>query len=254
MRFIYFLLLSVSFTCVNAQEIKFQMHAHNDYEQEYPLIKAMSNNFKSVEVDVFEDEDRLEVSHDDDNLSLKPTLVELYLEPLANYSFRKNQTIFLLIDLKMEGKKILQTLHNLLNSYTKLFKNRYYDNQDAPVKVILSGSVDIDYVTSNKAFNYFHVDGRKENLAKNYDSNLMPMISSNFEDLFCWKPNKRITKTKLKPVLEFINRCHQEGKLVRFWNTPENPKLWDLLIALKVDLIGVDDIDAFVEYATKFIR
>lgn len=236
----------------NAQNVRIQMHSHNDYEQDFPLSKALSNNFKSIEVDVLEFNDKIIVSHDDDKLQLKPTLKDLYLEPLSKYAFQENQTIYLLIDLKMEGDKILNVLHKLLNSYPQLFKNRYDDSNNSPIQVILSGSVDIDFVISNDSFYYFFVDGRPEHLFQKYDSHLMPLISYNFEDLFSWKPTKKITKSNIDPIINLIKTTHQEGKIMRFWNTPDEPDLWDLLLALKVDIIGVDDIEKFVTYSTKF--
>ena len=252
MKFVYFVMLCCSFTLMHAQEFKIQMHSHNDYEQEFPLSTALSYNFKSIEVDVFEYQDDIIVSHDDDNLHQKPTLKELYLEPLSNYPFKENQTIYLLIDLKSKSNTILWVLHELLDSYAHLFKTREGDSQHAPIQVILSGSVDTEFVIANDSFSYFFVDGRPNDLSKDYDSHLMPLISTDFEDLLCWKSTKRLTKSTIDPVLKLIKATHQEGKIIRFWNTPETPKLWDLLIALKVDLIGVDNLEQFVTYTAKF--
>ena len=237
---------------VNAQNIKFQLHSHNDYEQEFPLTTALSNNFKSIEVDIFEYDNDIIVSHDDDDLNLKPTLSKLYLEPLSIYPFEKKQTTFLLVDLKMEGHKILNDLHILLKSYPNLFKNRTDLTQNGPIQVILSGSVDKDYVISNDSFSYFFLDGRIIDLVNEYDSSIVPLISANIEDFLCWKPNKKITKSDLRPIISAIDNTHQQGKMIRFWNTSDSPELWDLLLAMKVDLIGVDDINKFMNYSAKF--
>ncbi len=253
-RLIHCAFLSFICSTMFAQNFKIQMHSHNDYEQEFPLSKALSNDFKSIEVDIFEYEGRIVVCHDDDDLHLQPTLADLYLEPLSNYNFKNDQSIFLLIDLKMEGHKILDVLHNLLEAYAPLFKNRNHPSQYAPVQIILSGSVDKEYVFSNTAFSYFFIDGRVSDLSYNHDSNVMPLISSDLVDLFYWNRRKKITRSALEPILQVINEAHKQGKIIRFWNTPEKSELWDLLVAMKVDLIGVDDIDKFVLYSSKFNR
>jgi len=248
-RFILSILLICSASFIHAQKVSFQMHSHNDYEQEFPLTTALSNNFKSIEVDIFEFDDKIIVSHDDDDLHLKPTLKELYLEPLSQFSFGIDQSIFLLIDLKMEGTKILNVLHQLLETYESMFKSRNHLSQNAPVQIILSGSVDKEYVISSDSFPFFFIDGRVEDLELNYDSDIMPLISADIEDLYCWKPDKAIKKSKLEPILKAINKTHEQEKMIRFWNTAEVPELWNLLIAMKVDIIGVDDIEKFVEYS-----
>lgn len=253
MKLFHFIVFLFSFAFANAQGINILVHSHNDYEQAFPLTTAMSYNFKSIEVDVFEVDDQIVVCHDSDkNLHLKPTLKELYLEPLSKYPFKENQTILLLIDLKMEGGKILNVLHSILNSYVHLFKTRKDPNQYAPIQIILSGSVDKDAVISNDSFQYFFVDGRVVNLDHQYDSQIMPIISSDFEDHISWKPGRKIPKLELKNILNLINAAHSQGKIFQFWNTPDTPEIWDLPIALKVDLIGVDEIERFMDYRQKF--
>jgi len=239
-------------TVLQAQEHHFLKHSHNDYEQEVPLYTALDNNFNSIEVDIFEFAGTIVVSHDEDQLEEKPSLNDLYLHPLSKYPFRTNQTLFLLIDLKMNGHTILDLLHEEIKVYPELFKNRNSPSKYTPLQIVLSGSVDKDYVISNDAFSYFFVDGRLDDLEKNYDSGIMPLISADLEDLYCWRTSKKVTKNKLKPVVDAIHDTHQQNKFIRFWNTADEPTLWDLLIALNVDIIGVDNIDRLVQYSTKF--
>jgi len=44
-------------------------------------------------------------------------------------------------------------------------------------------------------------------------------------------------RAKLK---DFVARAHRHGRLVRFWNTPEQPAFWAELRAADVDLINTD--------------
>ena len=247
-----FTLLFFITSSIHAQKPIFLSHSHNDYEQEEPLTKALAHNFNSIEVDIFEYNGNIVVSHDDDDLEHKPSLKALYLNPLARYPFPAKQSIFLLIDLKMEGKSILEVLNDEISEYPQLFKSRSSNYSKAPLQIVLSGSVNKEYVLSNDEFQYFFLDGRLDDLVKEYDSKLVPLISSNIEDLYCWRPSKKVTKDKLKPLIEAIQNVHKQDKLIRFWNTPDEPNLWDLLVALNIDIIGVDDLDKFSQYASKY--
>lgn len=239
-------------TSIQSQHRVISKHSHNDYERAQPLFMALNFGFQSIEADIFEYNEQIVVSHDEEDLHLKPTLQDLYLDPLSSHSFDSGQSIILLIDLKMGGRDILESLHTLLEKYKRHLKNRDLPDRYAPIQVVLSGSVAKEWVIANKKFAYFFVDGRIDDLGKNIPPSIMPLISANLEDVLRWKPMTKVSKNTLNPIINVIQRTHNEGKWIRFWNTPEEEDLWDLLIALEVDLIGVDNINKFVQYELKF--
>lgn len=247
-----FSLLFLMSALLHAQKSSFLTHSHNDYEQEEPLTKALSLNFNSIEVDIFEFNGNIVVSHDNEDLGNKPLLKQLYLQPLSQYTFKSNQTIILLVDLKMEGSTILELLHDEISRYPNLFKSRNVKANHASLQVVLSGSVDKEYVLSNNKFHYFYIDGRLEDLKKNYNTQLVPLISADIEELYRWRKSKKTTKKNLKPLIEAIRKVHEQDKIIRFWNTPDESDLWDILISLNVDIIGVDNLDKFMQYSSKF--
>ena len=57
-------------------------HAHNNYEHDRPLYDALSNDFKSVEADVWSVDGELLVAHDREGVQSGRTLESLYLAPL----------------------------------------------------------------------------------------------------------------------------------------------------------------------------
>jgi glycerophosphoryl diester phosphodiesterase len=52
---------------------------------------------------------------------------------------------------------------------------------------------------------------------------------------------------KLKGIVE---RAHQRGRLVRFWNTPDKTDFWKELSDAGVDLLNTDDLAGL----EKFLR
>ena len=57
-------------------------HSHNDYTRNNPLFDALDAGFRSIEIDVFAQEGQLRVSHIALFLKRKPTIEELYVQPL----------------------------------------------------------------------------------------------------------------------------------------------------------------------------
>ena len=57
-------------------------HSHNDYTRKNPLFDALDAGFRSIEIDVFAHEGHLRVSHIALFLKRKPTIEELYVQPL----------------------------------------------------------------------------------------------------------------------------------------------------------------------------
>ena len=54
-----------------------------------------------------------------------------------------------------------------------------------------------------------------------------------------------------KKLRDFVAKAHKQGRLVRFWATPEKAALWRELRAAKVDLINTDKLDELKAFLLK---
>jgi glycerophosphoryl diester phosphodiesterase len=45
-----------------------------------------------------------------------------------------------------------------------------------------------------------------------------------------------------------VRRAHEQGRKVRFWDTPEQPALWTALVAADVDFINTDRLDDLQQF------
>jgi len=221
-------------------------HSHNDYEQTCPLTKALALGFTSIEVDIFPYKETIVVSHDDDLLDVKPTIQLLYLDPLKDIVQRTDQKINLLVDLKVYNDNFLNQLHTLLKNYDDILITRTDTSKN--VKIILSGKLPRKEIVQNEMYNFFFLDGRLTDLGKDIDSNTMPLISANFSDIFDVKPSQVLTTAELETLITDIQRTHDEGKIIRFWNTSDNDVMWSQLIESGVDVIGVDHLEEYHEF------
>lgn len=227
-------------------------HSHNDYEQKRPLYMALEHNFNSIEIDIIRHEEQLVVSHDNKNLSIKPTIQDLYLNPLKNYLIEnEREHIWLLIDIKEYDDQVLDILHNLIMEYEPLFKKRNILKKEKSLQILLSGDLPRQEIMENEKFVFFFLDGRIDDLGKEYDSALMPWISSNFSHHTKWTGKGKIDKKEYEAVAAIVKAVQAENKKIRFWATPDNKRVWKKLQRLGVDVVGVDHIGQFTRFRLK---
>ena len=176
MCFIILLTLIIFFSCSSKKQLESPLgntpissgHAHNDYEQDRPLYEALENGFTSIEIDVHSYRGKAVISHDDEDLGSKPTIQELYLDPLSKIIKENNGSVFpgnkeqliLMIDLKEDKDLLMQILTKDLVAYDLLIESSL-DAHDIwkPLQVIISGDPPIRSIVHDKT-GYFYLDGR----------------------------------------------------------------------------------------------
>jgi len=231
-----------------ALQDKVRMHAHNDYLHKVPLIDALSLGFSSIEVDIFRVDSNLIVSHDDLNLDQKPKLLDLYIKPLTAYAINNKFKIWLMVDLKRYDELTLELLHDIAQARDALFSSRSEKTQIKPVKIVLSGAMPRRDIAHNPDYKYFFIDGRPEHIGKQYDSHIMPLISTNLGYYSSINAIGSIDPQRHAEVLELVNGVHKEGKQFRFWNTKDDKATWMQLYNMEIDLIGTDDLEGLHDF------
>lgn len=249
-------------------------HAHNDYEHEYPLFDALHNGFISVEADIWlypNDNGELRVAHDPVvDPSVLPTIQELYLNPLRDLAAQANNggvyadstPLLLLVDIKSEGVSTYQQLHEVLEGYAAgspgLFTTYTtnpsggYDVSQGAVNVIISGNRPRDFMRSQNR-RYAAYDGRKSDIGTGAASEFIPLISDNWNNFFsgdtAWNGTGLIPDDTKAAMEEIAAQVHGEGKLLRFWNLPQDaPSVWGPLYDARVDLINTDNLTGLSQF------
>ena len=249
---IYFFLIIIFFNTSIFSQNTLIAHSHNDYEQRVPLLKALTHEFQSIEIDIIRYGNKLVVSHDENKLHRKPTIQDLYFNPLKNY-VHKNEGInlWLLVDIKKYDETTLDLLHDLLINFEPLFKKRNEMGKETPLQVLLSGDIPRKEIMENEKYVFFFIDGRLSDLEKGYSAELMPMISESFARLSTWKGKGIMDDQEIISLTYNIHRVHTENKKIRFWKTRDHKKVWKMLKGMGVDVIGVDHIRRFSRFKKK---
>jgi glycerophosphoryl diester phosphodiesterase len=225
-------------------------HAHNDYAHIRPLFDALDHGFTSVEADVFLVDGNLLVGHDREALKSERTLELLYLAPLAE-RVRQNRghvyptasRFFLLIDIKDEPGPTYRELQKLLAKHADMLTSVEAGNvRPGAVTIVVTGNrPKVD--GSNSRVRYVALDGRLSDLGSQAPAHLIAMISDNWKKQFHWNGSGPMPKNESAKLREIVKKAHASNRVVRFWETPENEKVWRELRAAGVDLINTDELD-----------
>lgn len=224
-------------------------HAHNDYEHTRPLLDALEQGFCSIEADVWLVEGQLLVAHELKAVQKERTLQKLYLDPLlervkANGGrvYSNGPMVTLFIDFKSEATNTYHTLTAMLKPYEKMLTTFYADRTETnAITIIISGNRPRALMEAEK-IRYVCYDGRLDDLKSQASPHLIPMISDNWGKHFKWRgkgPLPEQEQTKLKAL---VAQAHAQGRRIRFWNVPDSPAGWSVLLEAGVDLINTDNL------------
>lgn len=228
-------------TCSNA-------HSHNDYLQPFPFSSAYAAGFGSMEADIFLFHDSLFVGHIEKDILLGRTLQALYLDSIDFYFKKYNgfpykqssKRLQLLIDIKSESNTTIAALIAALEKYPQLIHSRN-------LSLVITGNRPPSSSWPNYP-DFIYFDGE---IGKNYGRGLMPkiaLLSGNLADFTAWNGKGPIDSASLVRLDNLIRIAHNQGKRVRFWNAPDFPEAWNILIQIKVDWINTDHIAGLVEF------
>ncbi len=228
-------------------------HSHNDYEQLHPLTDALQNGFNSVEADVHLQNGSLLVSHNHpgkDALSLD----KLYLQPLDSL-LKNSKTIYdgsaipfyLMIDVKTEAEATYKAIRQAVKNYPSLL---CVSPGSCPVKIFLSGNRAIDTMIKD-GYSGIGLDGRPDDVGKNYSVEMMPVISDHYKNWSNWNGKSAPTTEDLQRISDLAKRIHAEGKKFRLWAIPDNETTWAALLNAGVDFINTDRLKELNDFLSK---
>ncbi|MGC4102612.1 alkaline phosphatase [Ferruginibacter sp.] len=217
-------------------------HSHNDYENKFPFQTAYSEDFGSMEADIFLWHDSLIVGHTENDIQYRRTLENLYLDPLLKKVTENNNQVYkdtalqlqLLVDIKTEAVATLDKLVTVLNKYpalTALKKLHFVITGNRPEPASWS---------RYPSFILFDGELQKEYSAAALDR--IPLFSANLKSYTNWNGKGILAEPDAAVIDSIIAQVHAKHKKIRFWNAPDFTNAWYQLMNAGVDYINTDHI------------
>jgi len=234
-----------------------RVHAHNDYEHKRPLFDALDRGYCSVEADVHLVGGQLLVAHDILHVQPRRTLQSLYLDPLRERVNKNGGRVYpggpeftLLVEFKGEWRLSYPVLREILTQYAGMlttFRNGV--RQPGAIGVIITGNRSKE-MFAGESMRYASLDGDLADLESGAPADVIPWISSRWTDSFHWRGIGTMPGDERVRLEAIVAKAHQQGRLVRFWGSPDQPVFWRELLADGVDLINTDDLEGARKFLT----
>ena len=258
------LLLALALTCCGAAAAQSPVliHSHNDYAQRVPFYQAYAQQVSSIEADVFLHDGQLLVGHDVEDLRADMTFEALYVEPIVTLFARNggrafrdsDQTLQLMVELKSETDPTLRAVAALLGRWPEVFDPEV---NPAAVRVAVTGRV-----PAPEAFDryprFLGFDGAWDADYTPEQLERIALISTNFRDFSQWNGKGTIIPAEKERLEQVIDRAHEQGKPVRFWNAPEGTTVYYTFYDMGIDYINTDNPEVcaafFADFGNKNFR
>jgi hypothetical protein len=249
-------LLYLTSLSLSGQELLNRAHAHNDYQRNKPLVKALECGITSIEVDLFLHKGKLRVAHIGLALGTKPLFKTCYLEPLAKRVAENGGTVFpgdstqliLMLEPKKQKEKLLHALKELLNDYPGLFaEHRGEALKWAPIKILITGNPPKQEVLMHEPA-ILALDGGQHMLSDTFNANDVPRISMNYKSTFKWRGHGKINMHDDDKLAQLVAAAQSQGKELRFWNMPNRSSIWRVFLDAGVHRINIDRYRKFRKF------
>lgn len=258
------LLLALALTCCGAAAAQppVLIHSHNDYAQRVPFYQAYAQQVSSIEADVFLHDGQLLVGHDVEDLRADMTFEALYVEPIVTLFARNggrafrdsDQTLQLMVELKSETDPTLRAVAALLGRWPEVFDPEV---NPAAVRVAVTGRV-----PAPEAFDryprFLGFDGAWDADYTPEQLERIALISTNFRDFSQWNGKGTIIPAEKERLEQVVDRAHEQGKPVRFWNAPEGTTVYYTFYDMGIDYINTDNPEVcaafFADFGNKNFR
>ncbi|CAK5280563.1 unnamed protein product [Mycena citricolor] len=254
-----------------------QIHSHNDYWREVPLLTALSLGVASVEADVWLVNGTLHVGHEQAALTSNRTFDSLYIEPLVAIIEAQNPknaftdsiaerihsgvfdtssgtSIQLLIDMKTDGPSTLPAVLKALGPLRdRGYLTTCHSNGNctsSAVTAIGTGNTPLAGIlalTSRDVFFDAPLTGKCSQ--RDIYPAVSPTASTDYQTAVGWSGLGNISASQLSAIQTHIGNAHGLGIKARFWDTPGWPirarnNVWDVLIDNGADWLNADDLQA----------
>lgn len=238
-------------------------NADDDHLRARPVADAYLQGATSLDVDVWLVDGEPRIGATAAQATAGRDLESVYLAPLEALARMNRGAILpgqtrpfqLVLDVRSDARTTYAALHAVLRRHPQLLTSwgtsspATSTNATATpraVSVVISGNRDLATMRT-QTLRYASHDLRPGEATLGLSAAIAPLVSADFTTLTTWRGETAIPATLRSRLKTFVDQAHQQGRRVRFFNTPDAPgpereRVWRALAEIGVDHIGADDV------------
>ena len=116
------------------------------------------------------------------------------------------------------------------------------------ITVVLTGNRPSPASLAGERHRLVAIDGVLEELNQTWPTDLMPQMNVQWTKVFQWRGDGAMPEAERVRLRELVERAHQRGRKIRFWEAPDQPRAWAEMLDAGVDLINTDHLLAFRDF------
>jgi glycerophosphoryl diester phosphodiesterase len=178
-----------------------------------------------------------------------PTLTDAYLYPIFN-QFKKNNgeiipgyngDIFLILNISSQPIQVYKQLAAEMRPFTDILTFEL-DGVKHPgkLRILIKDRNQLDQINRIKP-SFLGLAGTSADIGKNTDSNKMPLIEVDFDEITSWKGIGNIPFEDFVKFKELVKKVHGQNKKISIRNCPSNKAVADVIQKSKADFINTPE-------------
>lgn len=178
-----------------------------------------------------------------------PTLTEAYLYPLYN-QFKKNNgeiisgysgDVFLILNFMAQPTQIYKQLANEMRPFSDMLTYQVDGTEhQGKLRILIKDKAQLEKINNIKP-SFLGLVGNLSDIDKNMDSNKMPLIEVDFNEITNWKGTGNIPFEDFTKIKALVDKIHAQKKKISIANCPSYKTVADLIQTSKADFMTTSE-------------
>lgn len=235
--------IQLSFSQKNAKPI---ISSHN-FSSQTELWESIGNGILNYQADVMYIYGKLYVTPlmPDSAKHKLPTLTEAYLYPLYN-QFKKNSgeiipgysgDVFLILNFTTQPTQVYKQLAIEMRPFSDMLTSKVDGTQhQGKLRILIKDKAQLEKISNIKP-SFLGLVGNLSDIDQNIDSNKMPLIEVDFNELTVWKGIGNLPFEDFTKIKALVDKVHAQKKKISIANCPAYKTVADLIQTSKADFM-----------------
>lgn len=222
-----------------------------NFSSKTELWESIGNGILNFEVDVMYIYGKLFVTDlmPDSSNHMLPTLTDAYLYPLFN-QYKKNNgeiipgyqgDIYLILNISNQPIQVYKHLAAEMRPFTDMLTFELAGvKHPGKLRILINDNSQLEKINSIKP-SFLGLVGSLADIDKKADSNLMPIIEIDFNEITGWKGTGNIPFEDFQKFKDVVAKVHAQNKKISIRNCPTYKPVADLIQTLKADFASTPE-------------